>query len=100
MDLQTRETTDVVDTVQTEIGEMSATGMIGEMAGDHLIDEGTTEGGGHWIEREKSDGGPPPRIGANRGTAGRLTKMLGVIQGKETKKKEHQRKQKRRRYWP
>lgn len=47
--------------------------MIGEMAGDHLIDEGTTEGGSHWIEREKSDGGPPPRIGANRGTAGRLT---------------------------
>lgn len=93
MDLQTRETTDVVDTVQTEIDEMSATGMIGEMAGDHLIDEGTTEGGSHWIEREKSDGGPPPRIGANR-------EMLGMIQGKETKKKEHQGKQKRRRYWP
>lgn len=52
--------------------------MIGEMAGDHLIDEGMTEGGGHWIEREKSDGGPPPRIGANRGTAGRLTSTHSV----------------------
>lgn len=52
--------------------------MIGEMAGDHLIDEGTTEGGSHWIEREKSDGGPPPRIGANRGTAGRLTSPHSV----------------------
>lgn len=99
MDLQTRETTDVVDTVQTEIGEMSATGMIDEMVGDHLTDGGTTEGGGLWIEREKSDGGPLLRIGANRETAGRLIKMLEVIQGKERKQREHQRKQKRRRYW-
>lgn len=99
MGLQTRETTDGVDTVQTEIGEMSATGMIDEMAGDHLTDGGMTEGGGHWIEKEKSDGGPPLGIGANRETAGRLIKMLGVIQGKERKQREHQRKRKRRRYW-
>lgn len=46
--------------------------MIDEMAGDHLTDGGTTEGGGHWIEKEKSDGGPPLRIGANRETAGGL----------------------------
>lgn len=52
--------------------------MIDEMAGDHLTDGGMTEGGGHWIEKEKSDGGPPLRIGANRETAGRLISTHSV----------------------
>lgn len=46
--------------------------MIGEMVGDYLIDEGMIEGGGYWIEREKSDGGFSFRIGVNRGIVGRL----------------------------